>query len=354
MPPKKTKRTGESGSGGASTTAVVLTGQPLSDVKLSLPTFLQIFQKSGGMSITDAMSVAKKIYPTHHSPALLAELTAVRLIELKVDSQDQRKTVLAAIRKAGYVKPAPPKVRPKGKDKGEEGDGTAENEAGPSEPDPPSPAKKRKRPSDDHAGELEPNDSDTAFNFREELNEEALRTKSTVINRAPVMTAWATIVAERLGFRREEALSIGSVYTEMNASSKGISLGIFDESKNHDYEAGSTQPFVELMGRKIPVLEGEAGEWRGIIKGSPVEPKSPFGYIQRSFRQTMPWAMGAMRLLADSFDDSAELNKRGYDLYCKFRPENERWGKKTEMRMESILQLRSKKSVRSSDTGAGT
>lgn len=34
-------------------------------------------------------------------------------------------------------------------------------------------------------------------------------TKSAIVNRAPVMTAWAMVVAERLGFKREEALSIG-------------------------------------------------------------------------------------------------------------------------------------------------
>lgn len=33
--------------------------------------------------------------------------------------------------------------------------------------------------------------------------------KSVVVNRAPVMTAWACVVAERLGFQRQEALSIG-------------------------------------------------------------------------------------------------------------------------------------------------
>lgn len=33
--------------------------------------------------------------------------------------------------------------------------------------------------------------------------------KSTVVNRAPLLTAWAMIVAERIGFDREEALSIG-------------------------------------------------------------------------------------------------------------------------------------------------
>lgn len=45
--------------------------------------------------------------------------------------------------------------------------------------------------------------------FKEVLDEDLLKIKSTVVNRAPVMTAWAMIVAERLGFEREEALSIG-------------------------------------------------------------------------------------------------------------------------------------------------
>jgi hypothetical protein len=78
------------------------------------------------------------------------------------------------------------------------------------------------------------------------------------------MTAWATVVAERLGFRREEALSIGALpvsstahgltraaqaYTEMNANAKGQSLGIIGPSR--DNLAGSSQPFVELMGRKV-------------------------------------------------------------------------------------------------------
>ena len=48
-----------------------------------------------------------------------------------------------------------------------------------------------------------------SLDFHEILDEDALKLKSTVVNRAPVMMAWACIVAERLGFSREEALSIG-------------------------------------------------------------------------------------------------------------------------------------------------
>ena len=49
------------------------------------------------------------------------------------------------------------------------------------------------------------------LDFHEELNEEVLSLKFTVVNRAPVMTAWATVVAEKLGFKRDEALSIGEL-----------------------------------------------------------------------------------------------------------------------------------------------
>jgi hypothetical protein len=42
------------------------------------------------------------------------------------------------------------------------------------------------------------------------------------------------------------------VYTEMNAISKGVSLGIYDKGKGKDMEAsrGGAQPYVELMGRR--------------------------------------------------------------------------------------------------------
>ena len=47
------------------------------------------------------------------------------------------------------------------------------------------------------------------------------------INRAPVLTLWAAVVAERLGFHREEALTLGKALAGLNAQSKGRRLGIF-------------------------------------------------------------------------------------------------------------------------------
>jgi hypothetical protein len=50
------------------------------------------------------------------------------------------------------------------------------------------------------------------------------------INRAPVLTLWAAVVAERLGFRRDEALTLGRAVAGLNAYSKGVSLGLFRPS----------------------------------------------------------------------------------------------------------------------------
>jgi len=87
----------------------------------------------------------------------------------------------------------------------------------------PSPQKKRKRrgataPSSSHLeNEYLPGPAGAdegvalgSLDFHEILDEDALGLKSTVVNRAPVMMAWASVVAERLGFSREEALSIGT------------------------------------------------------------------------------------------------------------------------------------------------
>lgn len=109
-----------------------------------------------------------------------------------------------------------------------------------------------------------------SFDFKEVLDPAVLKNKRAVVNRAPVLTVWATIVAERMGFEREEALSIGeliansfqpslkhithlaSVYTEMNAISKGVSLGIYEKAKGNNIEASrdGAQPYVDLMGRR--------------------------------------------------------------------------------------------------------
>ena len=46
------------------------------------------------------------------------------------------------------------------------------------------------------------------------------------VNRAPVLTLWAAVVAERLGFERDEALTLGRALAGLTAHAKGVRLGI--------------------------------------------------------------------------------------------------------------------------------
>ena len=50
------------------------------------------------------------------------------------------------------------------------------------------------------------------------------------MNRAPVLTVWAVVVAERLGFERGEALTLGRSLAGLTAHAKGVRLGIFEPS----------------------------------------------------------------------------------------------------------------------------
>ena len=47
-------------------------------------------------------------------------------------------------------------------------------------------------------------------------------------NRAPVLTIWAAVVAMRLGFDWEEALTAGRAVAGLNAYSNGKALGLFE------------------------------------------------------------------------------------------------------------------------------
>jgi hypothetical protein len=48
---------------------------------------------------------------------------------------------------------------------------------------------------------------------------QAMATYTVTINRAPVLTLWATVVAERLGYDHEAALTLGKAVAGLNAQS---------------------------------------------------------------------------------------------------------------------------------------
>jgi len=51
------------------------------------------------------------------------------------------------------------------------------------------------------------------------------------------MTLWAAVVAERLGFDRDEALTLAKAVAGLNAQAKGLRLGIFEPGAKKSVQA---------------------------------------------------------------------------------------------------------------------
>src|SRR5918911_2681599 len=95
------------------------------------------------------------------------------------------------------------------------------------------------------------------------------------VNRAPVLTLWAAVVAERLGFDRNEALTLGRAVAGFSAAIKGQSLGIFEpedprqvEAERRKAAAAGEELHVRLLGRAVPAVRTADGI-RAIDKGKP-------------------------------------------------------------------------------------
>lgn len=165
------------------------------------------------------------------------------------------------------------------------------------------------------------------------------------INRAPVLTLWASIVAQRLGYDEEEALTLGKAFAGYTAQAKGRSLGIY--KKKVKDESGETREvefeinYVDLMGRSIPVIEEEKGI-RAISKDRAISPDSVNKYISKKFGDALDEIKAAMVDLATSFEPGA-LNTQAFKLYESFRPDIPKgkrgWGAKGELDPEKIRSL---------------
>src|SRR5437762_2556246 len=99
-------------------------------------------------------------------------------------------------------------------------------------------------------------------------------TRATLqINRAPVLTLWAAVVAERLGFTWEEALTLGRAVAGLNAYAKGKALGLFtptppEVQAQRQAQRGPEPLHVALLHRAVPVTRTDAG-LRALSKGKP-------------------------------------------------------------------------------------
>ncbi len=161
------------------------------------------------------------------------------------------------------------------------------------------------------------------------------------INRAPVLALWATVVAERLGFSRDEALSLGKAVTGLNAQAKGQHLGIYKKHEMPRERRSGRADSVELFGREIPVTRTTDGV-RALAKGEPVSAKSVQTYLESKFGEHLDAVRAAMQELAKSMKPDA-LAARAFALYAQFRPQIpdgvKGWGAKGELDLDRIRSL---------------
>jgi len=145
-----------------------------------------------------------------------------------------------------------------------------------------------------------------------------------LINRAPVLTLWAAIVAQRLGFERDEALTLGRVVAGLNAYAKGRSLGIFKPTpqtlrRERERTAAGATWQVDLLHRAVPVMRTAQG-LRAVSKDKPVSPESVQRYLESKFGASLDAVEQALQTLARSLT-ADELASRAYELYEAFRPD---------------------------------
>ena len=168
------------------------------------------------------------------------------------------------------------------------------------------------------------------------------------VNRAPVLTLWAAVVAECLGFDPEEALTLGKALAGLTAQSKGQRLGIFTpspdavrkERANKAKAAGVLR--VALLGRAVPVLRTENG-FRAVDKDQNLmAPTSVDKYLRSKFGANLPEVRDAMEKLARSRGTEA-LVKEAFQLYEAFRPEipsgEAGWGVKGKLSLKKLQEL---------------
>ena len=148
--------------------------------------------------------------------------------------------------------------------------------------------------------------------------------RTVTINRAPVLTLWAAVVAERLGFDYAEALTLGRAVAGLNAYAKGVRLGIYEPSpetvkKQRKVLGQEARLTVSLVHRAVPVARTPAG-LRALAKDKPIDPASVERYLASKFGPSLDAVRQAMVKLAAAMPPR-EIAAEAYAHYEKFRPD---------------------------------
>lgn len=139
------------------------------------------------------------------------------------------------------------------------------------------------------------------------------------INRAPVLTLWATVVAERPGHPADTALTLGRAVAGSAARVKARNIG--REERKTDRDADNTARLrpdhvtapAFLLGKTIRLLPTTDGELLAADGEQLADPASVQRYLAKAFGGHLDAVRQAMDELASRYEP-AELNRIGFRL----------------------------------------
>ncbi len=164
--------------------------------------------------------------------------------------------------------------------------------------------------------------------------------KPVKVNRAPVLTLWAVVVAERLGHPAETAFSLASAVAGTAARAKARRLGIAEDGDGpRPARKAAPTRSVHLLGRDVRVAEADGVTLASDGEGKPAPAAPVQAYVARAFGDRLAEVRAAMEDLAARLPPE-ELNRIGFRLYEAFRPDvpegTRGWGAKGELDLARI------------------
>jgi hypothetical protein len=144
------------------------------------------------------------------------------------------------------------------------------------------------------------------------------------VNRAPVLTLWAAVVAERLGYDQDTTVTLGKAVAGLNAASKARRLGIVEgpidprEARETRGRTPDEPLLITVVGRPVPAIRTEEGI-RATRNGQPINPAGVRRYLKQRFSHALDDVQAATETLAKTYPPD-QLAAQAYALYESFRP----------------------------------
>jgi len=147
--------------------------------------------------------------------------------------------------------------------------------------------------------------------------------RTITISRGPVLTLWASVVARRLGFARDEALTVGRAVAKLANYGKDVSPLLVTPTRKAIRDGQrklkrGKRVQVDLMQRAVPIVRTHAG-LRALDRDRLIAPDSVEQYLDIKFGDALKLVRNAMKRLARSMS-APEIAAQADELYAKFRP----------------------------------